>query len=262
MEHVSFGYDADHTVLHDIDLTLDGPGLVCIIGPNGVGKSTLIKCMNKLLKPSSGKVFLDGTDISEMTQREVATKVGYVPVRTEDTFALSVFETVMVGRHNEQKWRTTDADILKVNKILEAMNLAKYADRPFNELSAGQHQRVSIARGLIQETEILILDEPASNLDIKYKIFVSEFLKEVARRNNMMIIMISHNLEVTSMFADRVILMGKPGRIVQVGTVEEVMTRENIRDVYGVNCTVVMHEGRPQLLYCRELDNDAISEDD
>ena len=261
MEKVGFGYTPDHQVLSDIDLILNEPGLVCILGPNGVGKSTLIKCMNKLLRPTSGKVFLDGTDVSEMSQKEVALKIGYVPVRTEDTFAMTVFETVMVGRHNKQKWRTTGADVIKVNKALEAMHLSEFADRPLDELSAGQHQRVSIARGLIQETEILILDEPSSNLDIKYKIFVSELLHEIALRKNMLIIMISHNLEVASMCADKVVLMGKPGRIVQIGTPSEVLTPENIKKVYCVNCTVVEHEGHPQLLYSNVLDDDLDSFD-
>ena len=255
LENVSFGYTDNRLILDGVDLVLDEPGLVCIIGPNGVGKSTLIKCMNKLLTPTSGDVYIDGVNVRDMTQKDVARKVGYVPVRTEDTFAMTVFETVMVGRHNKQRWRTTDEDILKVDRVLEALDLSEFADRPFDEMSAGQHQRVAIARGLIQETEILILDEPASNLDIKYRIFVTDFLREVARRRNMLIVMISHSLEVTSMFADRVVLMGEPGRIVCTGTASEVITAENMKAVYGVNCRVVEHEGRPQLLYCRELDD-------
>ncbi len=247
IDNMDAGY-GDKKILHEIDLHLEGPGLTCIIGPNGVGKSTMIKCMNKLLTPQSGTVRINGKDVNEMTRKEIANVISYVPVQTDDVFAMPVFDTVLIGRSNKGGWRTKSEDIIKVKKALEVLNLTELSDRPFNELSAGQHQTVAIARGLVQETEILILDEPISNLDIRHQIFITSLMHEIAIQKNVMVIMISHNLNIASMFADNIIMMEKPGRIRQVGPTAEVITAENIMEVYNVGCEIVMHQGRPVML--------------
>jgi iron complex transport system ATP-binding protein len=247
IENLNAGY-GEKQILHDINLTLDGPGLTCIIGPNGVGKSTLIKCLNKLLTPTSGTVKINGTDVKDMTRKEIAQLISYVPVQSDDVFAMPVFDTVLIGRANKSKWKTSAQDIVRVNKALEVLNLTEFRDRPFNELSAGQHQTVAIARGLVQETEILVLDEPTSNLDIRHQIFITSLMHEIAVTKGVMVIMISHNLNIASMFADTVILMEKPGKIRQVGTTQEVITAENIKEVYNVGCEIITHQGRPVML--------------
>ncbi len=252
IEGMEAGYGSNR-ILHGIDLHLEGPGLTCVIGPNGVGKSTLIKCMNKLLEPTSGNVSVNGKDIKEMTRKEIAEIISYVPVQSEDVFAMPVFDTVLVGRANKSKWKTDPTDIVKVKKALDVLGLSELSDRPFNELSAGQHQMVAIARGLVQETEILILDEPTANLDIRHQVFVTSLMHEIAVSKGIMVIMISHNLNIAAMFADSVVLMSKPGVVKEVGTAEEVMTTENISEVYDVECEVVSHQGRPAILLDRYL---------
>jgi iron complex transport system ATP-binding protein len=247
IENMDAGY-GDKKILHGIDLHLEGPGLTCIIGPNGVGKSTMIKCMNKLLTPTSGTVKVNGRDVKEMSRKEIANVISYVPVQTDDVFAMPVFDTVLIGRANKSKWKTSPQDIVKVKKALEFLGLTELSDRPFNELSAGQHQTVAIARGLVQETEILILDEPTSNLDIRHQIFITSLMHEIAVQKNVMVIMISHNLNIASMFADNIVLMEKPGRIKQIGPANDVITAENIKDVYNVGCEIVIHQGRPVML--------------
>lgn len=254
LRDVSFAYRGGSTVLHGINLDLFEPGLVCIIGPNGVGKSTLVKCINRILKPTEGSVWLDGTDMSTMTQKEIAKKIGYVPAHAEDTFSMTVMETILIGRHNKQRWRTTSEDVVKVHRVLEALGMEDLADRRFKELSAGQTQNIAIARGLVQETEVLILDEPTSNLDIKHQMFVTGLLREIAARNNMMVIMISHNLDITAKYADKVILMAEPGVVHSIGTAEEVITKENLKEVYDVDCDIVVHESRPAILLNESLD--------
>lgn len=252
IKHMDAGY-GDKKILHDINLVLDGPGLYCIIGPNGVGKSTLIKCFNRLLTPQSGEVLLDGRNVSEMTRKEIAEKIAYVPVQSEDLFSMPVFDTVLIGRSNKSEWKTSREDIVKVKKILEALNISQFSDRPFNELSAGQHQTVAIARGIVQETPVLILDEPTSNLDVRHQIFITSMLQKIAAQSGVMVIMISHNLNIAAMFADRIVLMAPPGTVKQVGTASEVITEENMSDVYNVGCKIIDYEGRPVMVLDHEI---------
>ncbi len=252
IEGLEAGYGKE-PILNGIDLHLEGPGLTCIIGPNGVGKSTLVKCMNRLLEPTAGKVSVNGRDVREMDRKDIAEIVSYVPVQSEDVFAMPVFDTVLIGRANKTRWKTSPEDVVKVKKALEVLGISELSDRQFNELSAGQHQMVSIARGLVQETEILILDEPTANLDIRHQVFITSLMHEIAVSKGMMIVMISHNLNIAAMFADKVVLMSKPGIVKEVGTAEEVMTAENISEVYDVGCEVVVHQGRPAILLDRYL---------
>lgn len=249
MNNVDFSYGGGKQILHDINLDLDGPGLYCIIGPNGVGKSTMIKCMNKLLTPNSGSVMLDGEDVSKMTAKQVAEKIAYVPVSSEDVFSMTVFETILIGRGNKKTLKTSKEDILKVHKIMEALDLEYFAERSYRDMSAGQRQKVAIARGIVQEKEILILDEPTSNLDVRHQMYVTELLRELAYRKNIMVIMISHNLGITVKYADKLIAMENPGRIMCIGDVDEVITVDNMRRLYDIECDVVQHEGRPAIMY-------------
>jgi len=247
-ENVSFAYPNGVKVLHNIDLNLNEPGLTCVIGANGVGKSTLVKCMNKLLRPTSGKIFIDGKEMEEYSLKDLSYFVGYVPTSSQNTFSMPVIDSILVGRHNHQKWRTTDEDVELAYKVMRLMGIDELSMRGVNELSAGQHQKVSLARGLIQEPKILILDEPTSNLDVKHQVYVTELLRGVAKAKNIMVIMISHDLNLSSKYADKVIVMSEPGVIHSVGTPEEVITREMIMKIYGVDCEIIDRKGRPYVI--------------
>lgn len=255
IESLDFGYSRDKKVLSGIDLSLEGPGLVCVIGPNGVGKSTLIKCINKILSPTSGRVLLNGRDIKEMSLKQIAEFVGYVPVTSEDCFSMPVIDTILIGRSGKSKWRTTDEDLNAVYRVMKLLKIEDLAMRGFNELSAGQHQKVAIARGLVQEPEILILDEPTSNLDIKHQVYVTELLRTVAIKRNMMILMISHDINISAKNAHKIVVMSEPGTISHVGTPNEVITEDMIRNVYGMRCTVVMDGSRPHIMLGSTLDD-------
>lgn len=242
-----FGYGRDE-VLHDINLNLCGPGLVCIVGPNGVGKSTLIKCINGLLRPTSGKIELDGRDVKSFRRKELAMTVGYVPPKTADLFALPVMDAIMIGRHNLQGWKNTDEDIDRITSILKLLDIDHLAMRPFNKLSSGQHQKVSIARGLAQETPVLILDEPTSNLDVKHQIYVTEMLRGLAKVMDKLIIMISHDLNIAAKYADDIVVMSEPGIIYSHGKPSEVITEDMVRKVYGVDCVIEKHNTTPHVV--------------
>jgi len=248
VENVTFGYDANKPVIRDISFTIDEPGFICIIGPNGVGKSTLIRCINGLIIPSEGNIRVYGKDVKEYDIKEMAKVVGYVPVMSNDFNVMTVLDTVLIGRYARQKWRTNPEDVCIAHKALEAMEIDDLAMRNFNELSAGQHQKVALSRGLVQEPKILILDEPTANLDVRHQIYVSAFLKKLAKRAGMTIIMISHDLNLASKFADRIIVLQSPGKIYGVGTPQEVISRSMIEDVYKVGCNIVDDNGTPHVI--------------
>ena len=257
IEDVDFSYN-EGKVLHRINILLDGPGLVCIVGPNGVGKSTLIRCINKLLKPTAGNVYLNGQDVKELKFKDISKFMGYVPVASNDFFPMTVIETVLMGRHPHQKWSHSEEDMRVVYETMEMMSIQHLALRNFGELSAGQHQRATIARGLAQRPDILILDEPTANLDVRHQLVVTERLRNLAAENGMTIIMVSHDLNIASKFADRVIIMSTPGVIYKVGTAEEVLTEETIRYVYGVDCKIIDVLGRPHVVLLNALPDEEI----
>ena len=139
------------SVLDDINLKIEGPQFISILGPNGVGKSTLIHCINKILEPTGGCVIVDDKDIENYSLKEMAKKIGYVPCASSDTFPLTVVDAVLLGRHPHTGWKTSDEDLDIVYDTLRKLGIEDLAMRYFNELSAGQHQKVMLARGLVQQ---------------------------------------------------------------------------------------------------------------
>ncbi|MCQ2085792.1 MAG: ABC transporter ATP-binding protein [archaeon] len=242
-------------ILTDINLEIEKPGLICIVGPNGVGKSTLVKCILGLHKPSAGTILVDGVDISLIPPKELSKIMGFVPVQTNEVFSMSVVDTIMMGRYPHQKMGVaSDLDWKIVNRAMNMMQVKHLATQNFNELSAGQHQKVAITKGLAQTPRVLILDEPTSNLDAKHQLQVMETLRDIAHEVGMIIIMVSHDLNLSSKFADEVIMMSVPGVIHKVGLPEEVLTADNISTIYGVECEVIIHKGRPHVILERALE--------
>jgi len=244
---LDFGYNPEVPVLKDINVTLDKPEFVCIMGPNGVGKSTLIHCMNRILKFTNGTIMIGGNDTKGMKLKELSSYMGYVPASSEDSFPLTVVDTIMVGLQNDFKFGTNDDDLKRVYETLRMMKIEHLAMRNFNELSAGQHQKVMLARGLVRTPKIVLLDEPTSNLDIKHQIDVTKTLSMLPKLKGMLVIMISHDINITAKFADRIIMLSGGG-IYADGTPSEVLTKENIRTVYGVDADVIDVNGRPHII--------------
>ena len=234
-------------VLENVSVNIRGAQLVSILGPNGVGKSTLIHCMNKILEPTDGAVIINGHDIRDVSIKDLAKVMGYVPYTSVDNFPLSVTDTVLMGRHPHSKWGTLDEDLRIVHDMLCLIGIEDLADRNFNELSAGQHQKVMLARGLAQEPRIMFLDEPTSNLDVKYQLEITKMLRRLSREKNMLVIMISHDINIAAKYSDNIIMM-HDGGIFALGKPVDVITAENIKHVYDVDAKVIMDEGRPHIV--------------
>lgn len=246
IDNLEFGYSSV-PVLKDITADLTGPKFVSILGPNGVGKSTLIHCINKILSPTGGSVFIDGRDVKDYTVKEMSKEIGYVPYSANDSFPLTVVDTVLMGRHPHSKWGSLNRDLEIVYETLKKLGISHLAMRPFNALSAGQHQKVMLARGLVQEPRILLLDEPTSNLDIRHQLDVTRMLKELTMEKGILTIMISHDISITAKYADEILMMSN-GTIYAHGTPSEVITEENLSAVYGVKAKIIDDDGRPHVI--------------
>lgn len=236
---LAFGYGSDDTI-SDLGFSA-GPGdLVSVLGPNGVGKTTLLKCINAIHRPKRGSVLVDGRSVLDMGAKETARNVGYVPQRSH-TSGSTVFESVMIGRKPRIDVDIGDADLSLVGRVIDLLGLSDIAQKPVNAISGGEYQLVQIARALVQQPRVVLLDEPTSNLDLKNQYAVLRTLTNIIRANDMCAVMTNHDLNQALRYSNRFILM-KAGRIFAAGG-KEVITSENIREVYGIDVTVAEVEG-------------------
>lgn len=241
-------------ILHDVKLEAKSGEVLAVIGANGAGKSTLIRCINRILKPQKGTVFLDGKELSSFTAKERACMLGYVPQTAKDVFSFNVMETVLMGRKPHISWGVGKKDLKIVNSILLRMGLKQFVERYLYELSGGERQKVLIARALAQEPEVLLLDEPTSNLDVRHQLEVMELIQSIAREQKKCVIIVVHDLNLAARFADK-ILMLKGGVVFAAGKAQDVLTTENIKDVYGVDSMIINTKLGPYVITVKPSDS-------
>lgn len=249
-ESVTLGY-GDRTIVDALDLRLPPGRVTTIVGANACGKSTLLKAMARLLAPTSGHVLLDGKAIHRMPTKQVARVLGLLPQSPVAPDGIAVSDLVSRGRHPHQgalaRW--TRADDAAVARALEATDTAHLADRHVDELSGGQRQRVWIAMALAQETDILLLDEPTTFLDISHQIDVLDLLTDLNRERGTTVAMVLHDLNLAARYADHLVAMAG-GRVIAAGDPGEVITEQTVRDVFGLDSRVVADPltGRPMVI--------------
>jgi iron complex transport system ATP-binding protein len=247
---LTFGYNGSR-ILDGLDLVVGDSQVLGLVGPNGSGKTTLIKCMDRILKPR-GSILLDDRELESMSRTEMAKCLGYVPQSSSTPMATTVFDTVLMGRRPHMSWQVSPSDIGKVAEMIELLHLEGMAMKDFSELSGGQKQKVLIARALCQEPEVLLLDEPTSNLDMKHQLEVMETISSLVEKKRLSAVMALHDLNLAARFVDKLAIL-KSGRIYAAGEPEDLLNAETIRAVYGVEAVVMRDLDRPYIIPLRSL---------
>ncbi len=238
-EHLSLAYGAV-PVVGDVSLTVPSGRVTTIVGANACGKSTLLRGLARLLRPTGGRVLLDGRSIHDLPTREVATRMGLLPQSPVAPEGLTVVDLVGRGRYPHQGWfrQWSQQDEAAVAAALEATETVGLARRTVDELSGGQRQRVWIAMALAQETDVLLLDEPTTFLDVAHQIDVLDLLVDLNRRRGTTVVAVLHDLNLAARYSDHMVAM-KAGEVVACGEPREVVTEGTIGHVFDMRCTVV-----------------------
>ncbi|MFJ8448494.1 ABC transporter ATP-binding protein [[Kitasatospora] papulosa] len=235
---VTVGYGG-RTVIDGLDVTVPTGLITTIIGPNGCGKSTLLRTLTRLLKPASGAVVLDGEDIAGLRTRDVAKKLGLLPQAPVAPEGLTVADLVARGRHPHQSWlrQWSSDDASVVERALAMTGVSDLADRPVDSLSGGQRQRVWISMTLAQGTDLLLLDEPTTYLDLAHAIDVLDLVDDL-HESGRTVVMVLHDLNLATRYSDNLVVM-RAGSILAQGHPRDVITAELLHEAFGLNAKVI-----------------------
>lgn len=238
-KNIVAGYDKK-IILDDIDISIPSNKISVIIGANGCGKSTLLKTFARLIKPNSGEIIIDGKKITSIPSKQLAKILGLLPQSPVVPEGITVLDLVSRGRFPYQSFfkgmNQTDFDA--VEEALEIMGILDLANRSVDELSGGQRQRVWIAMALAQQTDILLLDEPTTYLDITYQVEILDLLTDLNRKRGTTIVMILHDINLSARYADYIFALHK-GKLIDQGPPSKIITSELIDTVFGLDCTVI-----------------------
>ncbi|MCI2429425.1 ABC transporter ATP-binding protein [Candidatus Acetothermia bacterium] len=231
LEKISLGYDS-RLVLRDLSLEIYPNEVFAFLGPNGSGKTTLLRAIAGQLQPSNGVVYLDARRMNEISPKALAREIAALEQEIHSSFDFTVREIVELGRlpHLERWQRLSQQDRARITRALTLTGTLEFADRPVQQLSSGERQRVWLALALAQEPQILLLDEPTAHLDLRYQIEILQLIRRLAQ-GRLTVILSLHDLNLAARFADRVALLSE-GQLLALGTPETVLTPENIERVY------------------------------
>ncbi len=244
---LSFSYGKHTPILQRITFSVSGGEILGVIGPNGAGKSTLIRCLNRILTPPKGRIHLKGRPVEAYSRKEIAKLVGYVPQKHQAAFPCKVLELVMTGLGKTWYQAAAMKQARQALQALQRLHMEDMALRDFESLSGGEQQKVVIARMIASRAQIMLLDEPTSNLDIRYQLETLRLIKDIVRPKGHAAVVAIHDLDMAMRYCDRILLLDK-GRAVAFGPPDAVMARENIRKVYGIEIGFVDKKGRKILI--------------
>ncbi|MBM6859591.1 ABC transporter ATP-binding protein [Clostridium saudiense] len=242
VKNLSVSYE-NNTIIENMSLSIPKGKISIIIGANGCGKSTLLKTISRINKPNSGDIFINNKNIKKVKERDIAKEVAFLPQGPVCPSGLTVRELVAFGRFPHQKMigglNTHDKEV--IDWAIKETGLSEFADREVENLSGGQRQRAWIAMTLAQETEIIMLDEPTTYLDMSYQLEVLEVLQKLNREKKITVVIVLHELNNACRFADNIIGL-KKGKIICEGRPIEVITKENLKEIYGIDATLEASE--------------------
>ncbi|SEN70345.1 iron complex transport system ATP-binding protein [Loktanella fryxellensis] len=247
IESLCKSYDGT-PVLDGVDLILPQGGVTAVIGPNGAGKSTLLSVMGRMIRADAGRVTLDGRDLATAPGSEVARRLAVLRQDNQPSARLTVQDLVTFGRYPHSHGRTTAQDRVHVARAIAYLGLGDLADRFLDELSGGQRQRAFIAMVLAQDTDVILLDEPLNNLDMRHAVGIMALLRDAARDLGKTILVVLHDINMAAAYCDRIVVM-QDGRLIHHGPPEEIMTDALLSRVYATPVTVHRVAGRLVALY-------------
>lgn len=239
IKNLTLGYN-DKIIVDNINLTIPKGKITILIGANGCGKSTLLSGMSRIIAPKKGDVYLDNISIHNYKPKDLAKKIAILSQGPIAPDGITVKELCYFGRNPYKKLfsQTTQEDEDIVNWAIESTHLSEFSDRKLNDLSGGQRQRAWIAMALAQDTEILLLDEPTTYLDLAYQIEILELLKNLNQKTKKTIVLVIHELNQASRYADNLVCM-KKGQVYSQGKVKEVFNEKMLKEVFGINCIIM-----------------------
>ena len=246
---LNFSWGENH-VLKDVEFTMQRNEVVAILGVNGAGKSTLIKCLNKILTPKSGKILIEGNDLSSHDLVSLAKVMSYVPQTVRSSFSMNVFDVALIGRRPHIRWRISQKDRDFVSQTLRYLGLEDFAFRRFNQLSGGERQRVIIAKAIVQNPDLYLFDEPTSDLDLKNQVSIMKRIRHLVspEMGDKSALIAIHDINLAARFADKIILFDD-GKVKSYGKPEDVLTEQSISDVFGVSSMIMPREDDPSKIH-------------
>lgn len=233
VNNMEFSYK-DRKILNGINFTVEKGDFISILGINGSGKSTLLKCINKILSYEKGSILLNDEDIKNIDNFKIAQKIAYVPQKFSVERS-TVFDAILLGRRPYITWNVSKEDIEITENVMKLLNIESYALRYINELSGGELQKVVLARALVQDPEILLLDEPTSDLDLKNQYDVMNLLKKISKDKKITPIVVLHDINLALRYSNKFILL-KNGKVKCGG--EDAINSNTIKEVYGIDAYV------------------------
>lgn len=245
VEHGQFGYTTDNLLFHNLNFTVNEGEILAVLGPNGVGKTTLLRCITLLLKWHDGQTVINGVPMIGLNRKKIWEQVSYVPQSSFSRFAYTVIDMVLLGRSSHLKIYSTPSkkDHEIAMQALEQVGIPHLHGKKCNEISGGEYQLVLIARALAAEPHLLILDEPESHLDLRNQILVLSMLEKVVRDGKLSCIINTHYPEHAVRLADNALLLGK-NRKYLFGRTKDLITTENISEYFGVNVKIIPFDHR------------------
>ncbi len=247
---VYFSYDKKRDILKNINLSIKEGEITSILGPNGSGKTTLLKCINSILLPYKGEIYLDGNNVLKMRRDEIAKNIAYVPQEHKISFPYKVLDVIVLGRtpYIGLFSQPKKEDIKKCYEVLNFLNIEYLSEKVYTQISGGERKLCLIARALATDARVLLLDEPTANLDIKHETEVLNCIKKLTKEKKLTVIMTLHNVNLASLISDKIVLL-KEGEIITCGEPKYVITEENIKNVYSCDDVLFLKDSGKIYIY-------------